>query len=189
MAGLCGPDAWYSHCLPRFRDGGRRRDGSPGSRTDSTRGTGSHRRWAGVYRVASAGRRLVWRKRTEPQCGRLHISAGMAFMASGSTPGRGPYDHVDRCVDLLRHTEESGFINIEGALTHGPMYGHGFATLFLAEAYGMTMRPAIRPKLSKAVNLIVQTQNSEGGWRVPTGSSRCRYFGHDLPSDGTPGCS
>ncbi len=45
------------------------------------------------------------------------------------------------------------------------MYGHGFATLFLAECYGMTMRADIREKLSKAVNLIVNTQNNEGGWR------------------------
>lgn len=93
--------------------------------------------------------------------------AGMAFMSSGSTPGRGPYGaNVDRCLEfILAHTEESGFINVEGATTHGPMYGHGFATLFLAEAYGMTMRADMREKLSKAVQLIVQTQNREGGWR------------------------
>jgi squalene cyclase len=93
--------------------------------------------------------------------------AGMAFMSAGSTPNRGPYGRqTERCVDfILKHTEESGFINVDGAATHGPMYGHGFATLFLAEAYGMTMRPDIRPKLLKATNLIVQTQNSEGGWR------------------------
>jgi hypothetical protein len=93
--------------------------------------------------------------------------AGMAFMSGGSTPNRGPYGRqAERCVDfILAHTEDSGFINLEGAATHGPMYGHGFATLFLAEAYGMTLRDDIRPKLSKAVNLIVQTQNNEGGWR------------------------
>jgi hypothetical protein len=45
------------------------------------------------------------------------------------------------------------------------MYGHGFATLFLAEAYGMSMRPDLRDKLTRAVDLIVDTQNSEGGWR------------------------
>jgi hypothetical protein len=45
------------------------------------------------------------------------------------------------------------------------MYGHGFATLFLAECYGMTMRAELRDKLSKAVNLIVNTQNTQGGWR------------------------
>jgi prenyltransferase beta subunit len=93
--------------------------------------------------------------------------AGMAFLGSGSTPGRGPYgQHVGRCVDfILANTQESGFINVPGSGSHGPMYGHGFATLFLAEAYGMAHRPEIREKLSKAVNLIINTQNSEGGWR------------------------
>jgi hypothetical protein len=93
--------------------------------------------------------------------------SGMAFMSSGSTPGRGPYGaQVEKCIEfILAHTEESGFINVEGSATHGPMYGHGFATLFLAEAYGMTANPEIRPKLLKAVKLIVQTQNGEGGWR------------------------
>ena len=45
------------------------------------------------------------------------------------------------------------------------MYSHGFGTLFLAEAYGMTHRPEIREKLQKAVRLIIDTQNTEGGWR------------------------
>jgi hypothetical protein len=93
--------------------------------------------------------------------------AGMAFMASGSTPMRGPYGlHARRCVDyLMAHAEENGLINDSGSSSHGPMYEHGFATLFLAEAYGMTMRRDIREKLAKAVRLIVETQNDEGGWR------------------------
>jgi hypothetical protein len=45
------------------------------------------------------------------------------------------------------------------------MYSHGFGALFLAEAYGMTHRPEIREKLQKSVQLIIDTQNSEGGWR------------------------
>lgn len=93
--------------------------------------------------------------------------AGMAFIGSGSTPGRGPFGkQVERCVDfILAHTEESGFINVESSASHGPMYGHGFATMFLAECYGMTQRPDIREKLTHAVELIVNTQNDEGGWR------------------------
>jgi len=92
---------------------------------------------------------------------------GMAFMAGGSTPGRGPYgQHVHRCVEyILAHTEDRGFITAEGAASHGPMYGHGFATLFLAEAYGMTWRMDIGEKLAKAVEQIVTTQNEDGGWR------------------------
>lgn len=93
--------------------------------------------------------------------------AGMAFMSSGSTPGRGSFGrNVRACVDyLLSCTKESGFIEAEGSSSHGPMYGHGFATLFLAEAYGMSLREDLREKLQRAVALIVATQNAEGGWR------------------------
>ena len=93
--------------------------------------------------------------------------SGMAFMSSGSTPGRGPMgENVARCVEfLLANTEESGFIVVPGSTSHGPMYGHGFAALFLAECYGMSPRADVRAKLSKAVELIVETQNDEGGWR------------------------
>ena len=45
------------------------------------------------------------------------------------------------------------------------MYGHGFATLFLGEVYGMTGDETVKEKLQKAVRLIQKTQNSEGGWR------------------------
>ncbi|MCA9184867.1 MAG: prenyltransferase/squalene oxidase repeat-containing protein [Pirellulaceae bacterium] len=92
---------------------------------------------------------------------------GMAFMSNGSTPGRGPYgDSVERCLSfVLDNVHESGFINEAESSSHGPMYGHGFACLFLAEAYGMSPRPDLREKLAAAVRLIVDTQNDEGGWR------------------------
>src|SRR5207237_6421335 len=52
---------------------------------------------------------------------------------------------------------------------HGPMYGHGFATLFLAEVYGMVNEPKLRNEvrdtLHDAVQLIISSQNHEGGWR------------------------
>lgn len=92
---------------------------------------------------------------------------GMAFLASGSTPERGPYGHeVSRAVDyLIASTRPDGFINPPNSQSHGPMYGHGFATLFLAEVYGMTQRDDLRDSLTRSVELIVRTQNSEGGWR------------------------
>ncbi len=93
--------------------------------------------------------------------------AGLAFMSEGSTPGRGRYGaHVARIVDyLLEHTQETGYVYMPAAASHGPMYGHGFATLFLAEVYGMTSRSDLREKLAKASQLIINTQNQEGGWR------------------------
>jgi squalene cyclase len=93
--------------------------------------------------------------------------AGMAFLAAGNTPGRGQYGkNIDRAIDfVLSQADDSGFISVAGSPSHGPMYGHGFATLFLAECYGMTGRNDIRQKLTRAVQLIVDTQNNEGGWR------------------------
>jgi hypothetical protein len=86
-------------------------------------------------------------------------------MADGHMPGRGRYGRVvDGCLTfVLANTSESGLIATESS--HGPMYGHGFATLFLAEVYGMSSRPELRESLRKAVRLIVNTQNEEGGWR------------------------
>ena len=93
--------------------------------------------------------------------------AGLAFMAGGNTPDRGPWgENVTQCVQyILAHTEESGFISAAGSVSHGPMYGHGFATLFLAECYGMSSSGEIREKLARAIALIINTQNDEGGWR------------------------
>jgi hypothetical protein len=91
--------------------------------------------------------------------------AGLAFMADGNVPGRGRYAaNVDRALDfVLRHVQETGLIAAD--TSHGPMYGHGFATLFLGEAYGMTGDARLRESLVKAVRLIVDNQNREGGWR------------------------
>jgi len=63
----------------------------------------------------------------------------------------------------LAHASESGLIAAE--TSHGPMYGHGFATLLLAEVYGMSPQSEVREALRRAVRLIVSTQNEEGGWR------------------------
>lgn len=93
--------------------------------------------------------------------------AGLAFMGSGSSPGRGPYGaHIDKALQyIMDNTAPSGFIAVPNAATHGPMYSHGFGALFLAEAYGMSRRPEMREKLAKSIRLIIDTQNAEGGWR------------------------
>lgn len=92
---------------------------------------------------------------------------GLAFMATGSVPGRGPDGRVvDRVLEfLLSCSQESGFLTYASATSHGPMYEHGFGTLLLAEAYGVSQQPRLRAKLAAAVRLIVDKQNSEGGWR------------------------
>jgi len=94
--------------------------------------------------------------------------AGMAWLSSGSTPGRGPYGiPIQRANDfVLGACRSSGYINVSEGQSHGPMYGHGFATLYLAEIYGMTPGDReVREKLEKAVRMIIASQNREGGWR------------------------
>jgi hypothetical protein len=90
---------------------------------------------------------------------------GLAFMQAGNLPGRGQYgDNVQKALDfVLASCQESGLISSD--MSSGPMYGHGFATLFLGEVYGMTQDDNVKEKLQKAVRLTQKTQNPEGGWR------------------------
>jgi hypothetical protein len=46
----------------------------------------------------------------------------------------------------------------------GVAYQHGIATYALAEAYGMTELEAIRPVLTKALEVILHGQTDQGGW-------------------------
>ena len=93
--------------------------------------------------------------------------AGLAFLSSGSLPNRGPYgENVERAVRfLVASAQPSGMIFDPESTSHGPMYGHGFATLFLAEAYGTAPEERVRKTLAAAVRLIIASQNEEGGWR------------------------
>ena len=101
--------------------------------------------------------------------------AALAFMAAGNQPNRGPYGRIviEPCaMSWLRKTEAGGhpgFLHNPMDSSHGPMYGHGFGTLFLAEVSGMVHDRALREeldaKLHRGRQLILISQNSEGGWR------------------------
>ena len=100
---------------------------------------------------------------------------GLAFMSAGSAPGDGPHaKQVDRCIDfILRNASpDSGYIDATRfGRSNDQMYGHGLATLFLAQVYGMTPRKEVARALRMAVDLICKCQNNEGGWRYrPTKS-------------------
>jgi hypothetical protein len=90
-----------------------------------------------------------------------------AFLSHGDMPDRGKRGRVvaNALRYVLAHAKESGFINAADFAGYGPMYGHGFAALFLAEAYGMTDEKLIRSALARAIKLTVECQNREGGWR------------------------
>ena len=91
----------------------------------------------------------------------------MSYLSAGHQPDRGRYGEVLRKATdyLCRQAQPTGLIANPGHSAGPPMYGHGFATLALAELWGMTRRPDLRDKLERAVRLIINTQNSQGGWR------------------------
>lgn len=92
---------------------------------------------------------------------------GLALLSRGVRSGVGEAgDALQRSAKyVLSKVQSSGFLSATGETSHGPMYDHGFGTLFLAELYGTDRSLEIRAKLTSAVKLIIRTQNSEGGWR------------------------
>ena len=94
--------------------------------------------------------------------------ACIAFLAGGSLPGVGEYgEQVERGLQyVLNNVQGNGFITDN----ESRMYSHAFATLFLAEIYGMTGMSEVRSGLKRSVGLIVQGQNEQGGWRYQPGA-------------------
>lgn len=94
--------------------------------------------------------------------------AMMALIAGGSTPASGEHAAaVARGVDYcLACAGADGLIAGREQAAHGPMYGHAYATLVLAEVYGESEHDdQIAAVLARAHDLIVGTQNDDGGWR------------------------
>lgn len=89
----------------------------------------------------------------------------MALLASGNLPGEGEQGKVARAglQYLLEAARPDGTF---GDRTIGQyMYNHGIASIALAELYGETQAADIKPKLDRAIRLIIASQNAEGGWR------------------------
>lgn len=90
--------------------------------------------------------------------------AGLSFISAGNFPGQGEYGEVvKKALEYVLSCSDpaTGYISCHGSR----MYEHGFATLFLAELYGMTGKKKTRRALEKAVQIILDSQNREGGWR------------------------
>jgi hypothetical protein len=89
----------------------------------------------------------------------------LAFMSNGNVPNQGEYGKVvaEGVQSLLRAARDSdGYIvGSKG----GNMYCHGMATLALTQVYGMTGDEEVKKVTKRAIELIVKSQNSEGGWR------------------------
>ena len=143
-----------------------------------------------AWLARSQNRRRIVRRRDLPRQHRGDQPGGAGVHGVGLEPG-------PRSVWRSRSTRHSsmswttprrsGFIAVAAQSTHGPMYSHGFGTLFLAEAYGMTHRPEIREKLQKAVRLIIDCAERRRRLEVSAETARCRPVGDDLPDQRAAG--
>ncbi|MBO11979.1 MAG: hypothetical protein CMJ68_14590 [Planctomycetaceae bacterium] len=98
----------------------------------------------------------------------------MPFLAAGHTHRSGRHQQVvARGVKwLIDQQKSNGDLLSDGDSAHAHMYSHGIASIALCEAYGMTEDPKLRSAAEKAINFIVQAQNtSTGGWRYKPGES------------------
>jgi hypothetical protein len=99
--------------------------------------------------------------------------AARAFLAGGLKAGQGKYRaNLTKAVEFILSQENKdvpGFLHNGQAGVHGPMYGHGYAVLFLAEVHGTItdrkLKERVKAALDRAVRLTLTAQNKEGGWR------------------------
>lgn len=91
----------------------------------------------------------------------------LAYMSQGHLPGQGMYGpEVNKGAQFLIASAREPDGLLIGARGGGQsMYSHGIATLTLSQLWGMTADDAIRPVLKRAVDLIIRSQNPQGGWR------------------------
>ncbi len=88
----------------------------------------------------------------------------LAFLAHGEDAEYGPYaDNIKKGINfILMQQADNGYIG-------SSMYNHGFATLALAEAYGMVNddNGKLAGSLKKSVALLTSSQdkNPKGAWR------------------------
>ncbi|MDD5350471.1 MAG: terpene cyclase/mutase family protein [Chthoniobacteraceae bacterium] len=89
----------------------------------------------------------------------------LAFMAAGNLPHEGDYakNVASGMQFLLESAQPDGLFR--GTSGSQYMYNHGIATIALAELYGESNAPTLRPKLERAINVILKAQNPAGGWR------------------------
>ena len=84
--------------------------------------------------------------------------AVVAMLAHGDDPDVGPYkDAILRGIRFIigRSNTQTGQIDSQQWPT---MYNHGFATLALAEAYGVVDEPLIGPTLQRAIDFLMASQ-------------------------------
>lgn len=105
-------------------------------------------------------------------CIAITAMAGLAWMSGGSTLQGGPYaEHVRRACEFYLDLRDPGGDerwHIALADDKSRLHGHGYATLFLAQCHGTAggweRAEELNIALRQAVNLILRSQERQGGW-------------------------
>jgi prenyltransferase beta subunit len=98
--------------------------------------------------------------------------AGLAFLSADPKDGDNEKIVAKAVRYVLSQQNKDGLLATNGGI-QGPMYGHGFAVLILADAYpkiaDKKLKSDAKEALERAVKLLIKAQNREGGWRyMPT---------------------
>lgn len=114
------------------------------------------------YLVQAQGADGTWADQYGQQAGVVGLCV-LSMLAHGDDPNVGPYAKpIRRGLDFIlsQTRKDNGYIGQS-------MYNHGFATLALAEAYGVVDDPRLGPALTQAVKLSLNSQahNSRNAWR------------------------
>ncbi len=103
----------------------------------------------------------------------------LTFLAHGETPASTEYGRtVERAIRYLvaRQNEHGEFT---GTDTTGGTYAQAIAVYAISEAYGMTRIPSLKPVMEKGIQVILDGQQSKGGfdYRFAKGNRRDTSLG------------
>jgi hypothetical protein len=101
--------------------------------------------------------------------------SGLALLASGSTPTRGPFaQNVSRAVDFVLRCQTDGKAFTHGSSGYSAIHNHGYALLFLTQAYGEggPLDDRMRAAITQGLKATIESQRDNGGFT---------YFLYDRP--------
>ena len=102
--------------------------------------------------------------------------AGLALLASGSTPQRGPYaQNITRALQFVLATQAEDKKALQHASSgYSAIHNHGYALLFLTQAYGEggPLDERLRRAIEGGVQATIESQRRNGGFS---------YFLYDRP--------
>jgi hypothetical protein len=133
-----------------------------------------------------------WGFTTGSQNGQVAVAslAGLAFLASGSTPSKGPYaPQIGKAVKFVtRACKGPGRFPGAGAGAKGNWnqenWKWGFAGMFLAEAHRCSPKPDLAETLQTVCRTIARNQEQSGGWaHGPGGPNALGYLELEIVSN------